>query len=161
MIDTCRELAESDIPSHCAEPTHELSGDDRLFTALVAGCHVKDAATDAGISERTAYRRLADPEFKSRIVAAREGLRESILAKLADAGDDAIGALRGLLVSKDENIKLKAAKTLLDSLMNVQATAPKESTDEPVGRVVVFLPDDGREPEATPRIREIGGIVEL
>ena len=155
MIDTCREMAEADMLSQRGEPTPELSGEDRLFTALVAGCHVQNAATSAGISERTAYRWLANPEFRCRIEAARKVLRESILAKLADAGDDAIGALRGLLASEDENIKFKAAKALLNSLMVSQTAAPKASTDVPIGKVVVFLPDDGREPLIARSISQI------
>ena len=105
-----------------------LRGDDRLFTALVSGCHVENAAAVAGISERTAYRRLADPKFRSRLDAARESLRESVLARLADAGHDAIGTLFELLSSEDENVKLKAAKTLLDSLTAVHSIIPKTKT---------------------------------
>ena len=118
----CRQLTDygSDVT--------ELLGDDRLFTALAAGCHVENAAKVAGISERTAYRRLADPEFRSRLNAARESLRESILARLADAGHDAIGTLFELLNCDDDNVRLKAAKTLIDSLTAVHSMMPKATT---------------------------------
>ena len=43
----------------------ELQSDDQLFQALVSGCHIENAASIAGISVRTAYRRLADPTFRS------------------------------------------------------------------------------------------------
>ncbi len=105
---------------------NELQGDDRLFRALVSGCHVENAAIAAGVSERTAYRRLADPVFRKQIDDARQSLRESILGRLADAGHDAIGVLMDLAHgSEDEAIRLKAAKTLLDSLL---ATQRHEST---------------------------------
>jgi hypothetical protein len=42
----------------------ELQGDGQLFQALVSGCHIENAASRAGISVRTAYRRLADPTFR-------------------------------------------------------------------------------------------------
>lgn len=107
----------------------ELVGDDRLLTALAGGCHIENAAVAAGISERTAYRRLADPDFRAKLDSARESLRESILAKLAEAGHDAIGTLWVLMQeSEDEGIRLKAAKALLDSLMNSHATMPKVKT---------------------------------
>jgi HEAT repeat protein len=107
----------------------ELVGDDRLLTALASGCHVENAAQVAGISPRTAYRRLADPEFRSRLDAARESLRESILAKLVDAGHDAIGTLWTLMhESEDDGIKLRAAKTLIDSLMASHSVLPKTKT---------------------------------
>lgn len=106
-----------------------LTGDDRLLTALASGCHVENAAVLAGVSERTAYRRLADPEFRSRLDLARESIRESILAKLADAGHDAIGTLWDLMQSsEDEGIRLKAAKTLIDSLMSSHSIMPKVKT---------------------------------
>ncbi len=72
----------------------DLQGEDRLFQALVSGCHVENAATIAGISERTAYRRLADPEFRNQLA---QSLRESILARLADSGHDAISTLSALI----------------------------------------------------------------
>ncbi len=119
---TCQQLTDY------GSDTTELIGDDRLFTALAAGCHVENAAKLAGISERTAYRRLADPEFRCTLNAARESLRESILARLADAGHDAIGTLLELLQSDDDNVRRKAAKTLIDSLTAVHSMMPKART---------------------------------
>lgn len=110
-------------------PSEGLVGDDRLLAALASGCHVENAAMAAGVSERTAYRRLADSEFRNRLDSARESIRESILAKLADAGHDAIGTLWDLMQSsEDESIRMKAAKTLLDSLMNSHTIMPKVKT---------------------------------
>lgn len=107
----------------------EMRGDDRLLTTLATGCHIENAAAAAGVSERTAYRRLADPEFRTKLDAAREALRESILAKLADAGHDAIGTLWELMHDgKEENIRLRAAKTLLDTLTSVHTILPKTKT---------------------------------
>ncbi|QDV57209.1 hypothetical protein [Rosistilla oblonga] len=119
-----QELAEVGRPTE----EHELKGDDRLFRALVSGCHVENAAVVAGISERTAYRRLADPEFRKQLDEARQSLRESILSKLADAGHDAIGVLMDLAHGSDDDaIRLKAAKALIDALLTTQRqqTAPK------------------------------------
>jgi len=48
----------------------QLLGDDQLFRALVSGCHIENAAAIAGISVRTAYRRLADPVFKQQLQEA-------------------------------------------------------------------------------------------
>jgi len=38
--------------------------DEALLQALACGATVETAAQRAGIGERTAYRRLADPEFQ-------------------------------------------------------------------------------------------------
>ena len=107
----------------------ELQGDDQLFQALVSGCHIENAASIAGISVRTAYRRLADPTFRSHLQDARQSLRESILAKLSDAGHDAVGTLWELMQSADdEGVRLRAAKAVLDSLRGFHAQSPTIET---------------------------------
>ncbi len=89
----------------------KLLGDDQLFQAPVSGCHIENAAAIAGISVRTAYRRLADPVFKEQLQDARQSLRESILAKLSDAGHDAVGTLWELMqTAEDEGVRLRAPK---------------------------------------------------
>ena len=119
---TSHELAEADSP-------YPLQGDDQLFQALVSGCHIENAASIAGISVRTAYRRLADPVFKQQLQEARQCLRESILAKLSDAGHDAVGTLWELMQSADdEGVRLRAAKAVLESLRGFHAESPKVET---------------------------------
>ncbi len=104
----------------------ELEGDDVLFTLLVSGCHVENAARAAGLSERTAFRRLADPTFRARLDQARETLRESILAKLSDAAHDAIAVMTELMhESEDDRVRMQSAKVLLDSLASFHASIPK------------------------------------
>ncbi len=106
-----------------------LQGDDQLFQSLVSGCHIENAAAVAGISVRTAYRRLADPTFRSQLQDARQSLRESILAKLSDAGHDAVGTLWELMqTADDEGIRLRAAKAVLDSLRGFHAESPTVET---------------------------------
>jgi len=124
--------------SHAAS---ELSGDDRLFGALASGCHVENAAKLAGISQRTAYRRLSDPIFRSQLQQARQDLREAILARLADAGHDAIDTLWRLLESNDESIRLKAAKSLLDCLASQTRRDPSSVSAKMVRTEVVVATD--------------------
>ena len=160
MNTTCQELAVTDSSAN----ELEFHGDDRLFKAMVSGCHVENAAKSAGISERTAYRRLADPEFKEKIDQARRSLRESILAKLADAGHDAIAVLMELMHSaEEEGTRLKAAKAVLDSLVVFQKNDSfKSDTGESGrGKIVLYLPDDGRDPERTARVAANGGNLEI
>ena len=116
-----------DLAEYGMDP--QLQGDDQLFQALVSGCHIENAAAVAGISVRTAYRRLADPAFKQQLQEARQCLRESILAKLSDAGHDAVGTLWELMQSADdEGVRLRAAKAVLDSLRGFHAESPKVET---------------------------------
>ena len=107
----------------------ELQGDDQLFQALVSGCHIENVAAIAGISVRTAYRRLAEPVFKQQLQEARQSLRESILSKLSDAGHDAVGTLWELMqTAEDEGVRLRAAKAVLDSLRGFHAESPTIET---------------------------------
>lgn len=103
-----------------------LEADEALFYALLRGSHAENAAKVAGVSERTVYRRLADPGFRLRLESARESLRDSILSRLSDAASDAISILRELMEeSEDEKTRLQAAKALLDALLNLNASAPR------------------------------------
>jgi len=72
---------------------------------------------------------LADPVFKQQLQEARQSLRESILAKLADAGHDAVGTLWELMqTAEDEGVRLRSAKAVLDSLRGFHAESPTIET---------------------------------
>jgi hypothetical protein len=49
-------------------------GEEALLDALLMGAHIQNAAAMACVSERTAYRRLADPEFRQRLEAGRDAI---------------------------------------------------------------------------------------
>ena len=126
-ISTVSKARRHDLAEYDMDP--QLQGDDQLFQALVSGCHIENAAAVAGISVRTAYRRLADPAFKVQLQDARQSLRESILAKLSDAGHDAVGTLWELTQSaENEGVRLRAAKAVLDSLRGFHAERPTIET---------------------------------
>jgi len=111
-----------------SDSCHDLHTDDGLFAALLAGAHIENAALAAGVSPRTVYRRLADPEFRERVESAREAIRESVLTRLTDAAGDAVSCLWDLLNDECPEVRLKAAKALLDSLVKVHSTVPKAKT---------------------------------
>lgn len=91
--------------------------DQALVAALASGMTVKDAAVKAGVSDRTARRRLEDTEFRRRVADARSALLERAVARLADATTEAADTLRGLLRSESDSVKHAAAKTLFDLTM--------------------------------------------
>jgi hypothetical protein len=97
-----------------AENGKEERADARLLTALAAGATVRDAARRAGVSERTAHRRLADPAFRQRVTEARAEMVERALGQLADGASEAVGTLRKLLKAKADPVKLSAARTILE-----------------------------------------------
>lgn len=59
-------------------------GDLLLQVALARGATVREAARMAGVSERTAHRRNADPDFRAEVDELRDELRERLLAEVVN-----------------------------------------------------------------------------
>jgi hypothetical protein len=89
-------------------------GDLALLLAFAAGHTVRDAASLAGIGERTATRRIADPEYRRQITELRADMVQRALGKLVDAATQAVDTLRGLLAAESESVKLGAARSILE-----------------------------------------------
>jgi hypothetical protein len=87
---------------------------DALALALASGASIVDAATTAGMSERTAYRRLAKPAFRRRVAEVRAEMVARALGKRADGMSDAASTLRKLLKAKSESVRLSACRALLE-----------------------------------------------
>ena len=96
--------------------------DELLLTRLAAGATVEQAANAAGLSARTAYRRLADPAFTRRLAQARDELISSALGELVECASEAVATLRALLSASDERVRLGAAKSTLDQLLRLRET---------------------------------------
>jgi hypothetical protein len=90
------------------------NADAALVLALAGGKTVEAAAGEAGVSERTAYRRLEDPEFRRRVTEARATMVERALGKTADGMADAADTLRRLLTAGSGPVQLGAARSLLE-----------------------------------------------
>lgn len=79
-------------------PGGDRSGADAVLLAqLATGSTVKDAASAAGVSESTGYRRLRDPEFASQLADARAQVVAETIAMLVSAGPRAVQTLVELL----------------------------------------------------------------
>ena len=90
------------------------NADETLAAELAAGKTVCEAATAAGVSERTAHRRIADSAFKSRVTELRAQMVTRASGRLADAMSEAADVLRKLLGSADENVRHKAAVKVIE-----------------------------------------------
>ena len=97
-------------------------GDELLLAALAAGAPVEQAAAAAGVSARTAYRRMADPVFARRLGQARDALVETALGELAESASEAVRTLRALLAAGDERVRLGAARATLEQLLRLRET---------------------------------------
>lgn len=96
--------------------------DELLLGALASGSSVEQAAVTAGISTRTAYRRLASAQFAKRLAQARDELISNTLGELIECATEAVATLRGLLNSPDDRVRLNAAKCTLEQLLRLRET---------------------------------------
>ena len=88
--------------------------DGAAVAGLAAGWSIRDAAKAGGLSEKTLQRRLRDPGFRMEVSRARGELLAAAVGQLSAAAGDAARALRELLGSDNENIRLSAARSVLD-----------------------------------------------
>ena len=104
-----------------------LPADERLAVELASGKTVRDAASVAGVAERTAHRRLNDPEFRARVTSLRDEMVSRAAGRLADGMAAAADVLREQLAGTDEGIRHKAAVKLIELGLKVTELAELES----------------------------------
>ena len=104
----------------------KLKRNDALVLGLARGLTVRQAAQEAASGERTAHRRLADPEFRGRVSAVRGELMERAGGLLSDAAIKAVEALRELLDSDADTTRLAAARTILQQTVALRTAAELE-----------------------------------
>lgn len=91
------------------------TADSALLAALSRGLNVRTAAAQAGIAERTAYRRLRTPEFREALSTARREAIDAAAGALSNASGTAATALIGLLrESTPPSVRLAAARAVLE-----------------------------------------------
>jgi hypothetical protein len=74
-----------------------------------------DAAQAAGVSERTARRRMEDESFRSQVTAARADLVQRAVGRASDSLVEAVDTLLELMRgASSESARLGAARALLD-----------------------------------------------
>lgn len=88
--------------------------DDALAIALASGETIRDAAHITGIAERTATRRMSDPNFRRRLDELRGDMVSRALGKMANGMADAADKLRQLLAAKSEAVQLGACRAMLE-----------------------------------------------
>ena len=87
--------------------------DSVLALALSAGATTATAAEEAGVSQRTAQRKLADPEFRRQVAQLRAELMSRALDHMTKNMTRAADVLAGLLDEQNPAMRLRAARSLL------------------------------------------------
>ena len=125
MHESLRALQPGTFP-WAVPPIHKLrrkKGDDALLLALAGGVAVAEAARRAGVSERTAFRRLADPEFKRRLAQVRDKMLDDAVGQLAHNSGTAVETLTKLCTDgQSESVRLMAARSLLELAPRLRAS---------------------------------------
>ncbi|HTU18559.1 MAG TPA: hypothetical protein VMG10_10905 [Gemmataceae bacterium] len=104
------------------------AAEQALLAALAIGATVENAARKAGISERTAYRRLADPDFQARVDQLR---RENLARTAGMLSGAALGSVKTLVdlaqdVSVPASVRRGAARDVLDMAVKYRESAEME-----------------------------------
>jgi len=87
----------------------------RLLLALACGATVEGAARQAGFSERTVYRRLANPAFRRRVQEVRADMVQRAAGALTAASTESIKTLLALQQSGvPPATRLGAARAVLE-----------------------------------------------
>jgi predicted component of type VI protein secretion system len=106
----------------------DKAGSDPLLMALACGATVTAAAAKAGVSERTAYRRLAHPEFAARLEALRGEMVQRAAAMLTASALEAVKTLLELQSpSTPPAVRLRAAAHILDYGLRLREAAALET----------------------------------
>jgi hypothetical protein len=90
------------------------NADEALALAVASGQTLRAAAEAAGIGERTATRRWADPDFRRRVAELRADMVSRSLGRMADGMAEAADVLRQLLAAESESVRLGAARSLME-----------------------------------------------
>jgi hypothetical protein len=105
----------------------QTKADSTLLLALACGATVEAAARQAGLSERTVYRRLADPAYRQRLQALRADMVQRASGALTAAATEAVRTL--LALQKDSvaaAVRLGAARAILEIGIKMREVADLE-----------------------------------
>src|SRR5436309_14764165 len=101
--------------------------EDALLLALACGATVDSAARQCGLSERTVYRRLADPEFRQRLQEVRTDMVQRTAAMLTASAMEAVKTLLALqAASYPGAVRLGAARAILEQGVKIREVADLE-----------------------------------
>src|SRR5262245_39411430 len=92
-----------------------------ILLALACGATPEIAARQAGVSERTVHRRLADPKFRKKLDQVRSDMMQRTASGLAAAGSESVRTLLDLQkATVPHATRLGAAKAVLEMSMKLR-----------------------------------------
>jgi molybdenum-dependent DNA-binding transcriptional regulator ModE len=98
-----------------------------LALALAAGRTVKKAAAAVGLSERSVYRRLADPVFRRQVADLRRQFVARAVGRMCRGTTKAATRLLKLVDNADAKVALGAAKAVLELAVRLRDSEELEA----------------------------------
>src|SRR4051812_12263357 len=103
------------------------NADEKLLMALACGATVESAARSADVAERTAYRRLAEPQFQQRLQQLRADMVQRTAGALTAASQEAVRTLLSLQKETlPPGVRLGAAKAVIELGLKLREMAEVE-----------------------------------
>ena len=95
--------------------SRRTTNQSKAIVALLSGKTNSQAAQSAGVTERTIYRWLSDPSFRSELSEAERQMIESATRQMSSLQEKAINILEQLLESQDvsPHTRLSIANSIL------------------------------------------------
>lgn len=94
--------------------------DSLLIVGMATGRPLADVAAEAGVSQRTVQRRMAKPEFQRKVSDLRWQMMKDLSGRLSQVSGKAMERLQSLLEADSENVRLGAARSILDQTLRVR-----------------------------------------
>ena len=91
------------------------SKDEIIISALLSNPTIKAAATSCGLSERTVYDRLSEPQFKAKFDKARVELLEQHCYRLQQLIGSAVEEMARIATDKENSaqVRLNASESII------------------------------------------------
>ena len=91
------------------------TADDTLLLALACGATIENAARKANVGMRTAYRRVADPEFQKQLKQVRTEMVQRATAMLSAAAMEGVKTMIELLgPTTPPAVRLGSARSIVE-----------------------------------------------
>jgi hypothetical protein len=108
--------------------TKYKKAEDSLLLALACGATVETAARQAGLHERTVYRRLKHPDFQRKLRDVRSDMLARTSAALSAAATEAVRTLLDLQKpGVQAAVRLGAARAILEIGLKLRETVELEA----------------------------------
>jgi hypothetical protein len=91
-----------------------------LALAVARGATVRGAAKALSIPERSAYRMATGADFRAEVTRLRSEVVDRTVGRLAARGAAAVAALGKLLKDGNATVRLRAATSILESLVRLR-----------------------------------------